>query len=83
MMHLFISFIYLFLYRYMYRIFFSVIRLKFYYMCSFYLIRTHPLRQPNLKKQQWQIKKGIHPGPTLFTRPIITHFEEKNSRPDF
>ena len=23
------------------------------------------------------------PWPTIFTRPNITHFEEKNSRPDF
>ena len=27
-------------------------------------------------------QKSVQPWPTIFTRPHITHFERKNSRPD-
>ena len=29
------------------------------------------------------LEKNVQTWPTIFTRPNITHFEEKNSRPDF
>ena len=62
----------------------DVIKLSRVTALAIMLSRNHDLTKLLvLKCHEKVLHNGVKPWPTIFTRPNITHFEEKNSRPDF